>query len=269
MMLRAFLAAAAALFLTLLPAHAEDALDAILKRGTLIVGVKDNTPPFGVLNPKTQTISGYDIDFAAAIAKRLGVKLQAKAVESADRIPKLQAKEVDLIIATMTKNAEREKQVDFSYGYFVTGQKFVVKKGKVNSIDDLTTARIGSVTGSTSAKQLQKEMPRANLVLFEDYDEAFKALAKGDLDAVTTDEPILAGQLARMPNKKDFEIPNVSISLEIYGVAVRKGEARLLKEVNDTLIEMEKTGEAARIFERWFGANSSTPLNRTFTIRSR
>ncbi|MDK2124969.1 ABC transporter substrate-binding protein [Parachitinimonas caeni] len=250
-----------------LPAWADD-LDNIKKKGVLVVGVKDATPPFGVLDPKTNTISGYDIDFAAAIAKRLNVKLSVKAVDSAERIPKLQAGEVDMIIATMTKNPEREKQVDFSYGYFVTGQKFVVRKGKVNSIEDLTNLSIGTVKGSTSEKQVRKEMPNANVVLFDDYPEAFKSLESGRLDAVTTDEPILAGLLNGMANKKDYEIPNVTISLEIYGIAVRKGEARLRKEVNDTIIEMERDGSAQKIFDRWFGPNTKNPLQRLFKIKT-
>ncbi|WP_374350527.1 transporter substrate-binding domain-containing protein [Chitinimonas sp.] len=250
------------------PAIADD-LDEIKARGTLIVGVKDATPPFGVLDPKTQTISGYDIDFAAAIAKRLGVKLLAKAVDSAERIPKLQAREVDLVIATMTKNAEREKQVDFSGGYFVTGQKFAVRKGKVKNLEDLTRSTIGTVKGSTSEKQLRKEMPNAKVVLFEDYDLAFHALGQGQLDAVSTDEPILAGQLNKMANKAQFEITDVSISIEVYGVAMRKGEKRLQKEVNDTLVGMEQSGEAQRIFDRWFGPQTSAPLMRLFKINSK
>jgi polar amino acid transport system substrate-binding protein len=246
-----------------------DDLDDIKKRGTLIVGVKDSTPPFGVLDVKSNTISGYDIDFAAAIAKRLGVKLLAKAVASSDRISRLQNKDVDMLIATMSKNAEREKQVDFSEGYFVTGQKFVVHKGKVKNLEDLTHAKIGTVKGSTSEKQLRKEMPSATVVLFDDYDIAFHALSQGQLDAVTTDEPILAGQLNKMPNKDQFEIPDVSISLEVYGIAVRKGEKRLQKEVNDTLVAMERSGEAQRVFDRWFGPQTSVPLMRTFKINAK
>lgn len=257
------------LALGLLSAAVADDLDEIRKRGTLVVGVKDSTPPFGVLNTKTQTISGYDVDFAAAIAKKLGVKLTVKAVESAQRIPALQSKDVDMIIATMTKNAEREKQVDFSYGYFITGQKFVVRKGKVNSIEDLTTAAIGTASGSTSEKQLRKEMPSANVVLFPDYDEAFKALGQGSLDAVSTDEPILAGLLNKMPKKAQFEIPNVTISIEVYGIAVRKGEKRLLAEVNSALVEAEQSGEADKIFNRWFGPQTNAPLMRLFKITAK
>ena len=250
------------------PALADD-YDAIKSKGVLIVGVKDSTPPFGVRDVKSNTIAGYDVDFALAIAKHMGVKVQVKAVDSAERIPKLVNKDVDLIIATMTKNAEREKQVDFSEGYFVTGQKFVVRKGKVKNIEDLTHATIGTAAGSTSEKQLRREMPNAKVVLFDDYAPAMAALSSGQLDAVSTDEPILAGLLNKMPNKKDFEIPDVSISIEVYGIAVRKGEKRLQKEVNDTLAAMEQSGEAAKVFDRWFGPQTSAPMIRTFRIMAK
>ncbi|WP_137939506.1 transporter substrate-binding domain-containing protein [Chitinivorax sp. B] len=257
---------AAALFTATIPAMADD-LDDIQKKGELVVGVKDSLPPFGVLDPKTRTVSGYDVDFAAAIAKRLNVKLLAKPVDSADRITWLKDKKVDMVIATFTKNAEREAQVDFSYGYFVTGQKFLTKAGRMKDLADIETAAIGTVKGSTSEKQVRKALPNANIMLFEDYPEAVKALSDGRLEAVTTDEPILAGLLNKMANRKQYEIPNVPISLETYGVAVRKGEKRLLKMVNDALLDMEKTGEASKIFERWFGHNTPNPMPRIFVIR--
>ncbi|MDK2126870.1 transporter substrate-binding domain-containing protein [Parachitinimonas caeni] len=259
------LAALLAWSLLLTPAWA-DTLDNIKKRGTLVAGVMYASPPFGVLNPKTQTISGYDVDFAAAIAKRLGVKLLAQAVDPADRIPKLQDGSIDLVLATFTKNAEREKQVDFSIGYFVTGQKFLVHKGKVRSLDDLEKGTIGVAKGTTSEQQLRREMPKAKIKLFDSNKDAAVALSGGTIDAMTSDEPILAGQLSQLPNRKEFEISNVSISLEIYAVAMKKGEKRLQKEVNDTLVEMEKTGEAKRVFEYWFNENGPAPMMRSFSI---
>lgn len=251
---------------TSLSARADD-LDEIQKRGELIVGVKDSLPPFGVLDQKSRTISGYDADFAIALAHRLGVKVLVKPVDSADRISYLKDRKSDLVIATFTKNAEREAQIDFSYGYFVTGQKFLTKIGRMRDLADLEHANIGTAKGSTSEKQVRKALPNATIVTFEDYPEAVKALADGKLDAVTTDEPILAGLLNKMPNKKQFEIPNVPLSLEIYGIGMRKGEKRLQKFVNDALLDMEQKGEAAKIYDRWFGPNSPSPMPRIFVIR--
>jgi len=249
-------------------AIADDFAD-IKKRGVLVVGVKDATPPFGLLDVRKNVIAGYDVDFAIAIAQRLGVKVLVKGVLSAERIPALQEKRVDMIIATLSKNVERERLVDFSYGYFVTGQKFAVRKGRVKTLADLSSMAIGSSAGSNSEKQLRQELPDAKVVLFADYDLAFQALQDGKIDAVSTDEPILAGQLGKMTTPQQFEIPDLPISLEIYGIAVRRGETRLLQQVNDTLLAMERSGEAARIFARWFGPGTSSPLNRLFQIRAK
>ncbi|WP_137939367.1 transporter substrate-binding domain-containing protein [Chitinivorax sp. B] len=243
----------AALLSLVVGAVQADVLDDIKKKGSLLVGVSDDSPPFGQLDPKTRTVSGYDIDFAAAMAKRLGVKLVIKPITMADRIPVLQNGQVDMVVAAFTKNAERERQVDFSYGYFITGQKFVVKKGKVTNVEQLAKASIAAVKGTTGEKGVRKELPSANLVLVDDEPAMFRLLADGKVDAVTNDEPILAVLLSKMANKDQFEIPAISLSFDAYGVAVRKGEKRLLKEVNDGLVEMEKSGEAAKIFERWFG----------------
>ena len=89
---------------------------------------------------------------------------------------------------------------------------------------------------------------------------------QGKVSAVTTDEAILAGILSKAPNKAQFEIPNIQISDEPYGLGMRKGDTNLVNFVNKTLLEMEKSGEAAKIFEKWFGPNTAFHLNRTFKI---
>ncbi|WP_137935720.1 transporter substrate-binding domain-containing protein [Chitinivorax sp. B] len=251
-----------ALFLAAGVVHA-DALDDIKKKGTLLVGVSYESPPFGQLDPKSRTVSGYDIDFADGIAKKLGVKLVIKPIALADRLSVLQSQQVDMVAATFTKNVERERQVDFSFGYFITGQKFVVKKGRVSNVDQLTQATIAAVKGTTSEKQLRKELPHAKVVVVDTEPDMFKLLGEGKVDAVTNDEPNLAALLAKMPGKEQYEIAPVSISFDAYGIAVRKGEKRLLKEINDGLIDMEKNGEATKIFNRWF---NTMPIYRTFKI---
>ncbi|HSL99065.1 MAG TPA: transporter substrate-binding domain-containing protein, partial [Candidatus Limnocylindria bacterium] len=110
---------------------AADRLDSVKAKGVLVAGVKDSLPPFGYIDQKTRTIVGYDIDFVHAIAKKLGVKVELKPVTSATRMPQLQEGNIDIIAATMTKNAERAKVIDFSHTYFLTGQKFLTKTGTV------------------------------------------------------------------------------------------------------------------------------------------
>lgn len=245
---------------------AADTLVEVKKKGVLVAGVKDSLPPFGYIDENSRRIVGYDIDFIHAIAKKLGVKVELKPVTSASRMPQLQESHIDIIAATMTKNAERAKVIDFSHAYFLTGQKFITKKGTVKSLKDLEGKRIGTAKGSTSEQNVAKALPTATVLSFDDYPQAFLALQQGKVQAVTTDEAILAGILAKSPNKAQFEIPNIQISDEPYGLGMRKDDTNFVNFVNKTLLEMEKSGEAARIFKKWFGPGTQYHLQRTFKI---
>jgi len=245
---------------------AADTLADAKKKGVLVAGVKDSLPPFGYIDEKTRQIVGYDIDFVNAIAKRMGVKVELKPVTSASRMPQLQESHIDIIAATMTKNPERAKQIDFSHTYFFTGQKFITKKGSVKSLKDLEGKKIGTAKGSTSEQNVKKAIPTSTVLSFDDYPQAFLALQQGKVSAVTTDEAILAGILAKAPNKAQFEIPNLQISDEPYGLGMRKGDKNFVDFVNKTILEMEKTGEAKMIFDKWFGSNTQFHLQRNFKI---
>lgn len=249
-------------------ALAGDTLDEVKKKGVLVAGVRDSTPGFGYIDEKTREIVGYDVDFCKAIAKRLGVKLELKPVTSATRMPQLIAGNIDIAAATMTKTPDRAKQVDFSYTYFFTGQKFLTKKGTVKSLADLAGKKIGTAKGSTSEQNAKKALPTATILSFDDYPQAFLALQQGKVVAVTTDESMLAGIMAKAPDKNKYEIPSIRISDEPYGLGIRKGDTKFLNFVNATLLEMEKKGEAKNIFNRWFGPKSPAPLNRDFKITS-
>ncbi len=245
---------------------ATDTLATVKKKGVLVAGVKDSLPPFGYVDEKTRDIVGYDIDFVQAIARKLGVTVEFKAVTSASRMPQLQEGNIDMIAATMTKNPERAKQIDFSYTYFFTGQKFLAKKSAIRSLKDLEGKKIGTAKGSTSEQNAKRAVPTATILSFDDYPQAFLALQQGKVAAVTTDEAILAGILSKAPNKAQFEIPNIRISDEPYGLGMRKGDRAFVDFVNTTILEMEKSGEAKKIFDKWFGAKTAFHLQRNFEI---
>jgi polar amino acid transport system substrate-binding protein len=257
---------AALVTVTVKAAVAADTLAEARKKGVLVVGCKDSLPPFGYIDEKSRQIVGYDIDFVNAIAKKMGVKVELKPVTSASRMPQLQESHIDIIAATMTKNAERAKVIDFSNTYFFTGQKFITKKGTVKSLKDLESKRIGTAKGSTSEQNVKKALPNATVLSFDDYPQAFLALQQGKVAAVTTDEAILAGILAKAPNKAQFEIPALQISDEPYGLGMRKGDTNFVNFVNKTILEMEKSGEAAKIFNKWFGSDTQFHLQRNFKI---
>lgn len=250
-------------------AHA-DQLDTIQKTGKITVAVFDSNPPFGYIDAQSKNLAGYDIDFANAIAKKLGVKVELKATNPANRIPLLNANKVDAVVAAFTISDERAKQVDFSVPYFVTGQQFLVKKGKFTTVDELKTAKIGAVKGTTEEQNVHTKFPQAKVLSFDEIAVAFAAQRNGNVQAITQDGAILAGLIAAAPEKDraSYVVLPQAISTENYGIAVRKGESALLNKINGALVELEKDGEAAAIYNTWFGPKSKTPLTRTFKIKA-
>jgi polar amino acid transport system substrate-binding protein len=238
-----------------------DTLADVKAKGVMVFGVRDSIHGFGYIDEKTRELIGYDVDFCKAIAKKLGVKAEFKPLTGATRIPQLIAGNVDLVAATMTKTEERAKQIDFSYTYFLTGQKFITRKGSVKKLADLDGKKIGTAKGTTSEQNAKKALPTATIQAFDEHAPSFLALQQGKVFAITTDESILANILSKAPDKAKYEIPNIRISDEPYGLGMRKGEANLVKFVNATLLEMEKSGEAKRIFNKWFG-----PKGTAFTM---
>ncbi len=247
-------------------ALAQDTYDIVKKRGTLIGGVNNSIPGFGYMDPESREIIGYDVDFLKYIAKKMGVKLELKPVVSSTRTRQLITGKIDIIAATMTITPDRAQQFDFSYMYFLSGQKFLVKKGTVKSIADLNGKRIGTAKGSTSAQNAAKALQEATILAFDNYRQAFLALQRGSVFAVTTDESILMQLLAKTPDRGQYELTAFAISDEPYGLGIKKGNPKFLKFINDTLLEMEENGEAKQIFEKWFGPTSDVPMARNFKI---
>ena len=194
------------------------------KREAFCRGVKDSTPGFGFIDEKTREIVGYDVDFVRAIAKKMGVKLELKSVTSATRMPQLTAGNIDMIAATMTKTAERAKQIDFSYTYFLTGQKFIVKKGPVKNLADLDGKGSGRPRVPPRSRTQRRPSPRRRSFPSTTIPQAFLALQQGKVVAVTTDESILASILGKAPDKDKYEIPDIRISDEPYGLGIRKAK---------------------------------------------
>lgn len=255
--------------LSLAAAHAAahaDRLDDIKKAGVLRVATFDSNPPFGFVDPKTNRIVGLDVDYARALADKLGVKLKLQSTNPANRIPFLTSGKVDLVLANFTITGERAKQVDFSIPYFASGQQFLAKKGVLKSADQLNRLRIGADKGTTNEVTLREKYPQATIVAYDDTPFAFAALRAGNVQAITQDGPKLIGLLANVPDKQNYEVPAFSISNDYMGVGAPKGETRLVAFVNDTLAELEANGRAGRIYDAWFGPSTRTPLARIFRI---
>ncbi|MFP3126029.1 glutamate ABC transporter substrate-binding protein [Ectobacillus funiculus] len=235
--------------------EAQNALEKIKKRDKLIVGVKYDTNLFGLKNPSTGEVEGFDIDIAKALAKKIlgdESKVELKEVTSKTRIPMLKNGDIDMIIATMTITEERKQEVDFSDVYFKAGQALLVKKGSnIKGIDDIKKGTtVLAVKGSTSAVNIRQKAPEATVLEFENYSEAFQALKAGQGDALTTDNSILLGMQKQDPS---YVIAGDIFTDEPYGIAVKKGETELLQAVNDFLKEYNASGEYDKLYEKWLG----------------
>ncbi|PQQ37361.1 ABC transporter substrate-binding protein [Photorhabdus laumondii] len=237
-----------------------DKLDDIKKAGAVRIAVFDSNPPFGFIDPQTKKLAGYDVDIANAIANDLGVKLELRPTNPANRLPLLVSKKVDLIAANFTVTHERAKQVDFSIPYFATGQKFIARKGILKSPEDIKNLRIGADKGTVQEITLREHYPTAKVISYDDTPLAFAALRNGNVQAITQDDAKLVGLLANVPEaqKAEFEISPFSITREYQAVAAAKGQERLVEAVNQTLLKLEKEGEAAEIYNRWFGPETKS-----------
>jgi putative glutamine transport system substrate-binding protein len=230
----------------------------IKKRGKLVAGVKNDVPLFGYLDPKDQQVKGFDVDVAKAIAKEIfgdENKIELKQVKSADRIPALQQGDVDVIIATMTINDERKKQIDFSQTYYLAGMGLTVKKGGgVTKIEDLAGKKVAAVKGANSGPNMERLAKEKNFQgmtvdLYPTYPEAIAAMKTGRAAAAATDNIIGAGFVAEDPNT--IQLLDGLLTDEPYGVGIKKGTDDLLKLVNTVVENGVKNGEFKKLAQKW------------------
>ncbi len=236
-------------------------LDDIKKKGVLVAGVKDSQPPFGYVDEQSKQIVGFEIDICKYLADKLGGKMEIKPVTSATRIPMLTQGSVDILAATMTHKIEREAEVDFSITYFPAEQKLLVKKGSgIKTVADLAGKKVGSAKGSTSEKNIQAAQPKCQVISYDTYPMAFLALKQGKVDAVTTDAPILAGLKATDEKPEMWEVTGDFIADEPYGLGLPENDSDYRDFVNASLMEMWRSGEYAKVYDKWFGPKSKCPL---------
>ncbi len=224
------------------------------------------SPPFGFVDAKSKQIEGLDVDYAKALADKLGVRLQVLPTNPANRIPLLTANKVDLVLANFTITPERAQQVDFSIPYFSSGQQFIVKKGTLTSPEVLNKWRVGVDKGTVNEGVLREKFPGAKVIAYDDTPFAFTALRNGQVQAITQDGPKLIGLLANVPDRDKYEVPPFTISNDLIGVGIPKGEKALTEFVDKSLRELEQDGQAQKIYDTWFGPQTKTPLARLYKI---
>jgi len=227
--------------------------ESIQAEGTLTCGVKFDVVGFGFRNPTNNEIEGFDADICREIAEEMGVEALLIEAVSANRIPFINERRVDLVISTFTINEERRGQIDFSRPYYIAGQSILAKvdNTEINSVEDLNGKNVCSATGSTSETNVREQAPEANLVLFPTYTEAGQALDDGRCDAVSTDDVILFGLIDAYP---DTELKGEPFTTEEYGIGMKKDSTELKMFVDDVLVEMDGDGRFAELWNENIGA---------------
>ena len=253
---------AIAAHLMALPAHADE-LDDIKARGTLMVGVAEASPPFS-FRDGDRGIVGYDVDLAAEVAGALGVRMTKTPVINAERIPALRDKHVDLVASGMTRSAGRAHDIDFSLAYFVSPHKILVRHDSgLTRMSALAGRTLALVRSASVDKDLTAAVPTLKIVFFDDYQQAFTALREKRVDSFLADELLLLRFAQRSGVPADFSLIGDYTLPRTAGFGLRQSEPRFKAAVDRTLLGLEASGGAARIFDTWFA-----PLRRPFRIQA-
>ena len=244
-------------------AAAQGILDKVKAAGAITVGHRDASIPFAYLDDKQQPI-GFSMDLCARIVdavkaelKMPNLKVNYQPVTAATRIPLLANGTVDIECGSTTNNAERQKQVSYTMTSFVTATRFVSKKADgLNALADLKGKTVVSTSGTTNLKLLTElnasEKLNMNILTAKDHAEAFLMVGTGRAVAFVMDDILLAGLVANSPKPEDWTISKAALSVEPYGIMLRKDDPAYKKVVDGTMVGLMKSGEFAKLYSKWF-----------------
>lgn len=247
-MLKYLSVAGAMLFWAAAPVAAQG-LDAIVKRGKVLIAMDLGSPPYAMTNQE-QKPEGADVEVAQLLAKDLGVELEIVQTNGQGRIPSLLSGKADFVIATFSITPERAKSVTFSSPYGVVKSVIFADKNKsIKGLDDLVGKKTGVARGTTPDAQLPNVLPKgADIVRFDDDATTISALASGQIDALGTAADRMTALNKRFPGR--FEI-KYDVDVYYYSVGMRRGDPDLLHWVNTWVFLNMQNGKLRKIYEKW------------------
>ena len=250
-MVRMLVGIALVLFWAAQPALAASTLDTVKARGKILLGVKTDYPPFAYLD-SSQRYQGFDVELWQEFAKQLGVTIEYVAITSQSRIPTLLSGAIDAVSGGTTHTIARDKSIDYSVTYFVTGQRLLVRKGRgIKGPTDLAAPRItADVQGANSGANFMKAQPQGKLTTFQEYPQAVLALMQGRADAVTSDDVLLAQFAADHP---ELEVVGPFMTREHYGMLMREDDSKWRDWINFSIQTAFKNGTYMRLYHKYFG----------------
>ncbi|MCG1055695.1 glutamate/aspartate ABC transporter substrate-binding protein [Mycetohabitans sp. B5] len=275
----AFTLAALAALTGVAQAQETGTLKKIKDSGVIVLGHRESSIPFSYYDEK-QNVVGYSQEFALKIVEAVKHELKTPdlrvkliPITSQNRIPLVQNGTIDIECGSTTHNLERQKQAVFSNTIFVVGTRLMTKKDSgIKDFADLKGKTVVTTAGTTSERLLRKmnqdQSMGMNIISAKDHGESFLTLSTGRAAAFMMDDALLAGERAKSSNPGDFVIVGTPQSHEAYGCMMRKDDPAFKKVVDAAIAKVETSGEAARIYKKWFespippkGLDLSFPLS--------
>ncbi|MFI5757859.1 glutamate ABC transporter substrate-binding protein [Streptomyces sp. NPDC051569] len=226
--------------------------------GKITIGIKFDQPGLGLKKPDN-TYAGFDVDVATYVAKELGYEAKDivwKQAPSAERENLISNGDVKFVVASYSINDARKQKVDFAGPYFLAHQDLLVRSddSSIAQAADLNSKKLCSVTGSTSAQNVHDKLaPKAELLQVGGYSECLTGLENKAVDALTTDDSILAGYAAQKEHQGKFKLAGLKLSDENYGIGLKKGDTALQTKINAALKKMESDGSWEKAVKANFG----------------
>jgi glutamate transport system substrate-binding protein len=224
----------------------------------ITIGIKFDQPGLGLKTPDGK-YSGFDVDVATYVAKSLGYAakdINWKEAPSAERENLIAAGDVDFIVASYSITDQRKQKVSFAGPYLLAHQDLLVRADdtSITKASDLNSRKLCSVTGSTSAQNIKGKLaPKADLQQVGGYSECLTGLENKAVDALTTDNSILAGYASQKQNQGKFKLAGLKLSDENYGIGLKKGDTKLQGKINTALKKMVSDGSWASAVKKNFG----------------
>jgi polar amino acid transport system substrate-binding protein len=239
---------------------ADAAVAAIRKRGRLLVGLDIGSNLFSFRDPVTGEITGFDVDIAGEVARDIfgdPTAVEYRILSSAERIAALQNNAVDIVVKTMTITCERREKVNFSTTYFTAYQRILApRESDIAGPEDLPGKRVCVARGTTSLKTVQQMDPPPTIVTVVTWADCLVALQQHEVDAVSTDDAILAGLVAQDPY---LHIVGENMAEEPYGIGINLTNTALVRFVNGTLQRIRNDGTWDNLYRRWLSVLGPAP----------
>jgi glutamate/aspartate transport system substrate-binding protein len=265
------------------PASAQEGtLKKIKETGTITLGHRDASIPFSYFDDK-QAAVGYAMDLCGKIVdavkaelKMPNLQVKLNPVTSATRIPLMANGTIDLECGSTTNNLERQKQVAFTITHFVTANRFVSKKASnLKTVSDLKGKTVVSTSGTTNIRQATELNAQKNLGMTilpaQEHTEAFLMVDTGRAVAFFMDDILLYSLVASSKNPSEWTISADALSVEPYGIMLRKDDPSFKKVVDGAMTSVYKSGEINKIYAKWFlspvppkGINLNVPMSDVF-----